>query len=391
MKAWRERAGIFVFLLLAIGGGCAVLDKLGIFGPVSTFSHKIHGSAEDLSCTDCHTGAVSKDKAGMPRLAQCQLCHEEKDVDKPMDRRAASRFVDGKLKALHLAALPAEMKFSHKVHANANISCEQCHGDMTGRATVNSDVQVRMQQCVDCHAEKHVEPKAVVAVASAAPAAQPGTPESAPAVQPAQAAANQAAVAAGEAAPSAKPAEVTTCSTCHTQVNKNWAPPSHKENWKKHHGQVARANTGETVNTCSVCHEQETCAKCHKDEPPDNHTAFWRTRGHGIQASMDRESCAACHRSDSCETCHRESEPRNHVGTWGAPKAQHCIGCHLPVQNESCFVCHKSTPSHLEAPPKPSSPPHIPSMNCRQCHVEGSVQPPMPHVDNGSNCNTCHH
>jgi hypothetical protein len=29
----------------------------------------------------------------------------------------------------------------------------------------------------------------------------------------------------------------------------------------------------------------------------------------------------------------------------------------------------------------------VPSMNCRLCHGAGV---PLPHVDNGSDCNSCH-
>jgi hypothetical protein len=79
----------------------------------------------------------------------------------------------------------------------------------------------------------------------------------------------------------------------------------------------------------------------------------------------------------------------SHTGNWGSPRNNHCLGCHEPLRNEGCVACHSSTPSHALANPKP--PDHNAAMNCRQCHIPGGVQPPMPHVDNGDNCNACHH
>mgnify|MGYP003581543783 CR=1 FL=1 len=38
--------------------------------------------------------------------------------------------------------------------------------------------------------------------------------------------------------------------------------------------------------------------------------------------------------------------------------------------------------------PKPAVPPHNAAMDCRACH---GVSAPLPHVDNGDDCNTCHH
>jgi hypothetical protein len=57
----------------------------------------------------------------------------------------------------------------------------------------------------------------------------------------------------------------------------------------------------------------------------------------------------------------------------------------VPLQGDSCFVCHKGTPSHLMAAPKP--PNHSPAMDCRSCH---GLSEPLPHFDNGDDCNTCH-
>jgi hypothetical protein len=138
------------------------------------------------------------------------------------------------------------------------------------------------------------------------------------------------------------------------------------------HGQAVRAASQALADRCSLCHTESTCTTCHQESPPENHNNFWRIRGHGIAAQMDRGNCATCHRADSCDRCHAEVLPQNHGGRF-------------PLQSNGCIVCHKGTPSHALATPLPPS--HNPGMNCRQCH---GVDQPLPHVDNGANCTMCH-
>ena len=57
---------------------------------------------------------------------------------------------------------------------------------------------------------------------------------------------------------------------------------------------------------CSLCHQPSECTDCHSVELPESHDNFFRRRGHGLIASMDRQSCATCHDSDSCDRCHQE-------------------------------------------------------------------------------------
>ena len=107
---------------------------------------------------------------------------------------------------------------------------------------------------------------------------------------------------------------------------------------------------------------------------------------------MDRQGCAVCHEPDSCDRCHAEVLPMNHRGLWGAPQDSHCLSCHFPLQSEGCIVCHKDAASHLLATPLPLNPlppipPHNPAMNCRQCH---GISAPLPHMDKGDECTLCH-
>ncbi len=353
MRVWMERALVFFVLLVAVAGGCAILERLGFLPQGSVFSHAKHGSEQELSCTDCHKGAESADKAGLPKLSQCKLCHEDSGEHPEADLKALSLFADGKLQARHFTTLSEDALFSHQKHAEANVSCEKCHGDVAHAKRLTAEVHVAKEKCFGCHAQAQIDNG--------------------------------------------------RCQTCHTEIGKEWKPPSHEMNWKKLHGQLVRAESEEILNQCSLCHTEASCNACHQEEEPASHTAFFRTKGHGMAAGMDRETCATCHRQESCNTCHLESAPRTHMGSWGdmgvpAARDQHCFSCHdsggspsLSPDNQ-CFVCHKGTPSHSLATPKPSTPDHSPAFNCRQCHLAGNVPPSpvLPHVDDGSNCNACH-
>jgi hypothetical protein len=100
---------------------------------------------------------------------------------------------------------------------------------------------------------------------------------------------------------------------------------------------------------------------------------------------MGRERCAACHTKDQCVECHTTNAPRSHTASWGAPRARHCVHCHvgsLSSGEGGCGTCHQSAPSHRLAPPKPDD--HRSDSDCRLCHEK------LRHAVNDQNCNECH-
>jgi hypothetical protein len=305
-------------------------------GPPPGFSHRQHTLAVQLPCTDCHGGAVSGDAAGMPTLELCRGCHAEADeVDLPPGARFEEILGGAPARwASHASRFPADVRFSHSTHAGAGLACERCHGDVTALAADGAPRRIDKPECLACHEESRVEER---------------------------------------------------CATCHLEIDENWAPPNHGAGWMTMHGRIARsANPQDFTEQCSFCHQQSSCVDCHMDEPPPNHTQFWRQRGHSIEARIDRDRCATCHQSDSCDRCHSETAPISHRGAWGAPLDMHCLSCHLNGTRE-CELCHDGTPSHLSATPMP--PGHLPTFNCRQCH---GLTAPLPHVDKGDECIACH-
>lgn len=317
--------------------GCVLFEGARTTRRSYTFSHRVHAEQE-LGCTDCHLAAETGDEPGMPGVGACRLCHTELDAEKPPERKVESLFAGKDFKTTKRGALDAEIVFPHLKHVAAGLECTACHATVpTNEDTLELPVP-SMDACSQCHATRNVP---------------------------------------------------NACSTCHTTLRADVAPPSHDALWTKRHGNVCRASSESTVDRCVMCHQPADCTTCHQTNPPVNHTNQWRRTGHGISAQLDRESCSTCHKPDTCTSCHSTTQPPNHRGAFGSQQNQHCITCHEPLQSEGCSACHAGTPSHALAQPKPAG--HTPAMNCRQCHLPGGTLPPMPHVDDGSNCNRCHH
>jgi hypothetical protein len=334
----RALASVALCLLAA----CAFLQQFSPSKRRFAFSHERHVTLEKLDCANCHADAMAAEDPGMPARDTCDVCHAEIDKDKPAARHIDTLFAGDVFAAVHVNHLSSEIVFSHKAHASGKQACSDCHHGIEHSADVEQEASVRMDDCTQCHAQH-----------KPAPRSSDGASDG--------------------------------CTLCHHEITQSWAPASHHANWKKAHGPLAREKSEESAARCATCHTEASCSACHQIEAPENHTPYWHQRGHGIVAMADRQNCAACHEPASCERCHAESRPRNHSGPWGAPHDTHCLTCHQPLKYEGCSACHPSTPSHLSAAHQPAD--HFPGMNCRQCH---GLSEPLPHVDNGDDCSSCH-
>lgn len=182
----------------------------------------------------------------------------------------------------------------------------------------------------------------------------------------------------------------TACEDCHdAPMTKKTRPKSHDLTWKREHGKYANLKYGyRDQNVCYLCHTDAQCSFCHQQEAPQEHTEFWRLRGHGLQAGLNRSTCQSCHRSDFCERCHANTKPITHNAAWGRTQDRHCTsGCHFPItsaKRDSCSLCHTGTPSHSTAPAQPNNALHATSADCLTCHVS------LPHLNNGMPCASCH-
>jgi len=301
------------------------------------FSHAQHAGLEGLDCSVCHKQVPDSALPTLPKVQACLLCHRTPKREDPL---RPTRFYDenGDFLASRVSRLPDEVLFDHRAHVASmggdDVDCRSCHASVVQGERVGPQDAFTMADCTSCHEQRGVKDE---------------------------------------------------CSVCHTVISRDWEPENHAHSWIRAHGPTVRADLEQDTGKCTLCHTQSSCIQCHEDERPANHDEYWRIRGHAIPASMDRQSCRVCHRDDYCNRCHMYTEPLWHTASFGTPKNDHCLGCHFPLPSNGCFVCHKGTPSHQTAPPKP--PNHNPAMDCRACHGQGA---PLMHADDGSNCNFCH-
>ncbi len=143
-------------------------------------------------------------------------------------------------------------------------------------------------------------------------------------------------------------------------------PASHKGDWIRYHGTQVDLNVNMAAQqgkACFACHDNTDCTECHGTYTPKDHNGFWRTRGHGLSASGNRERCQTCHRQDYCVRCHQETRPSSHRGNWDSDR--HCQWCHYESNStpaDSCSVCHRSA-THTSAPHAVN-----PAVDCSTCH-----------------------
>jgi hypothetical protein len=334
-KILKRNPKVLATAVLVLAFGCLMASELALYKkrPIK-FSHKIHLQKAELNCEDCHTKFADSDKAGMPAVGACKLCHNS---DEDIAKYLKPFEVEGKVTWTNVTVLPEETKFSHKLHNDKQVDCEQCHIGVKTSEGVSGKFRVEMDDCNKCHAKYKLS---------------------------------------------------SDCKECHTKVGKDWKPESHEHGWTRMHGQVSRAAVVPPMdNRCSMCHTDNYCATCHQDTPPANHNNYWRIKGHAVNAEVDRDSCKACHRTDFCDRCHFNTAPRSHTAGWGSPKDRHCNVCHFPAQNEECFTCHKTFNGHLAADPLPNNVTHHTASEnaCRNCHATR-----LRHVDNGDSCRNCH-
>ncbi|MEZ6018155.1 MAG: cytochrome c3 family protein [Planctomycetota bacterium] len=355
---WLRPPGFALGLVGLTLIGCAAVAMFGKQDPVAVFSHRVHVIDQGLDCAMCHAIEEGAALPLAPDLAQCALCHDGLDEDKPEHKRAAAFFVparsdagsqsergalDGALGEAEvdlvlrpgLQRFASEVKFDHSAHiATLDENCLACHVGIDESDRLRPSDAQTMQTCVTCHEER---------------------------------------------------GRADSCAVCHSVVGRDWAPRSHAASWTFLHGEASRDAESMTSSDCALCHSQSSCTECHLSTPPANHDEHFRLRGHGVFADLAREGCATCHTSNSCIRCHESTRPISHHGAFGAPMNTHCVSCHFPLASETCSTCHRDAASHALAAPQPAG--HVPGANCRLCHGAGA---PLPHVDDGSDCSFCH-
>ena len=121
--------------------------------PVS-FDHLKHSSL-GLGCQQCHSQASREERAGLPPIAQCMLCHDTLKKSEPEIQKLAQFHQEGKEPPwVRVYELPDFVTFGHSRHLEANLKCAICHGPIEKREILAKEVSTSMKVCVACHLEK---------------------------------------------------------------------------------------------------------------------------------------------------------------------------------------------------------------------------------------------
>ncbi len=146
----------FLLLLTGLTAMACIPEKAPVKQPFA-FNHAIHLKKE-IPCTDCHSGAETKPRAGLPALSQCLLCHMKPQQDPPSEREQQVRKMaaDGvKLKWIQVNQNPGPVYFSHRMHVTvAKMQCEQCHPGVKEWTAPPERMNPKlndMDACMDCH------------------------------------------------------------------------------------------------------------------------------------------------------------------------------------------------------------------------------------------------
>jgi len=133
-----------------------------------------------------------------------------------------------------------------------------------------------------------------------------------------------------------------SCKNCH--AGHFFVPSYHNSVWAERHTRGYGYETeAEHAYQCEICHRQDFCKSCHNSTQPKSHTSFFRVRGHGINAEMNRESCGVCHIESFCVRCHNETKPVSHIGVWEQKIHGFAIINSWPQGIGRCGLCHKKS------------------------------------------------
>lgn len=144
-------------LALALPAAAAAPPDTGVPQPVA-FSHAVHAGENKIACLYCHHRADRATVAGIPPVRVCIDCHDalskEPDGFQPVRDAWANHEPIAWTK---VTDLPDHVRFTHKRHVQAGVSCTTCHGEVEEMQVVRLPRPWTMGRCVECHRAAAVE------------------------------------------------------------------------------------------------------------------------------------------------------------------------------------------------------------------------------------------
>lgn len=283
-------AGIVGLFVVAIGAtaiwlpGCEGCHSEGAFGAATA-----QGAHAEVACTSCHGAGSVGSRLSLATAQVTGMYLPLRKVDP-----SVAAVPDTRCKVCHAPQLDAVVENAglRIVHSSCapGRQCTECHSPTAHGAEVSWPRSATMQMCFDCHG--------------------------------------------GAAAPA-------DCDLCHAaklpddRVRTDVFAITHGPNYERTHG-MGR------MTSCSACHEDTKCAKCHGAGLPHGNNFVSE---HGPSATSAAAKCTSCHQERFCSDCHGYEMPHPRTFTKGHGRLvddqgdSSCTKCH---DASDCTRCHES-------------------------------------------------
>jgi len=145
-----------------------VLDHFHYFGPQARargykpdqpikFSHVTHVQKNKMECQYCHWSVSKASFAAIPEVDTCMGCHGQMvpgstDEQKEEINKIKEHYENEEPIAWEkVHVMPDHVRFNHKRHVKAGVSCHECHGMVPKMEKVERVSSMKMGWCIDCH------------------------------------------------------------------------------------------------------------------------------------------------------------------------------------------------------------------------------------------------
>ena len=124
------------------------------------FPHDLHAGKLGMDCLYCHWGAERSPIANLPSVSTCMGCHKMAVTDRPGVQKLAGYWAQGQtIPWVEVYWLPDHVKFNHRRHVKAGLTCQTCHGPVEKMKVLYRCPSLKMGWCVECHRQRLNDPK----------------------------------------------------------------------------------------------------------------------------------------------------------------------------------------------------------------------------------------
>jgi hypothetical protein len=144
-----------------------IIDFFKIFGQTSrargykpkqpiNFSHIVHVQKNKMECQYCHWSVTKSSYAALPDVETCMGCHKLVKGQAPDSQAEIKKLEDYYTRGEAIPwqkvhVMPDHVKFNHKRHIKAGVSCQSCHGQIPEMPAVERVSSMKMGWCISCH------------------------------------------------------------------------------------------------------------------------------------------------------------------------------------------------------------------------------------------------